>query len=88
MLYSKATVHDYEILCGLDVLGIEENYKKGNIVIYEGFQKQLGRSPERWYERNILSKDAHPRLSSIKSERLGSLNNLMRYFSQNKQFEM
>ena len=46
MLYSKATVHDYENLCSLDALDFEENHKKGNSVVYEEFQKRLGRSPE------------------------------------------
>ena len=39
MLYPKTTVRDYENFCSLDVLGIEENRKKGNSVVYEEFQK-------------------------------------------------
>ena len=84
MLYSKAIVHD---LRSLDVLGTEQNHEKGNIVVYEEFQKQLGRCPEECYETNLLWKDDYPHLSSNKSKSLGMLNNLIRTLSQNKKFE-
>ena len=63
MLYSKTTFHDYENLCSCDVLGIEENHKKRNNVVYEEFENQLGWSPEGWYQTNLLWKDGHPHLS-------------------------
>ena len=87
MLYPKTTVRDYENFCSLDVLGIEENRKKGNSVVYEEFQKELGRCPEGCYETNLLWKDNHLHLSSNKSESLGRLNNLLKNLSQNKKFE-
>ena len=31
----KTTTSDFEYLCSLDVLGTDENHKKGNIVLYE-----------------------------------------------------
>ena len=87
MLYPKTTVRDYENFCSLDVLGIEENRKKGNSVVYEEFQKELGRCPEGCYETNLLWKDNHLHLNSNKSESLGRLNNLLKNLSQNKKFE-
>ena len=87
MRYSKTTVHDYENLCSLNVLGTEENHKKGNSVVCEEFQQHLWRSPEGCYETNLLWKDGHPHPSSNKSGSLRRFNNLMRNLSQNKQFE-
>ena len=83
MVYSKTTVHDYENLCSLNVLGFEKNHKNRNSVVYEELQQQLWRSPEGCYETNLLWKDGHSHPSSNKSGSLGRFNNL----SQNKQFE-
>ena len=49
MLFSKSSLHDYEKLCSLDCLGIEERRDDTNYVFRE-FQKYIGRGPEGSYE--------------------------------------
>ena len=56
MFYSETTVYGYENLCSLDILGTEENQKKGNSLVYEELQKQLGWRPQGCYEANLLWK--------------------------------
>ena len=47
MLFSETSLHDYETLCSLDCLGIEERRDDKNYA-YEEFKKQLERGP-RWF---------------------------------------
>ena len=54
MLFSsKTSLHDYEKLCSIDCLGIEERRDDSNYV-YEEFQKLLGRGPGGFYETNLI----------------------------------
>ena len=46
MLFSKTSVHDYDNLFNLDVLGVKDEHTKRDGKIYDGFQKQIGRSDE------------------------------------------
>ena len=41
MLFSKTSIHDYENLCTLDVLGIEDNHCKHNDMVHEDFIFQI-----------------------------------------------
>ena len=87
MLFSKTSVHDYDNLCNLDVLGVKDEHTKRDGKIYDEFQKQLGRSDEGWYETNLIWKEKHPPLNNNKSGSLGRLNNLLRNLSRNNQLE-
>ena len=87
MLFSKTSVHDYENLCNLDVLGVKDEHTKRDGKIYDEFQKQLGRSDKGWYETNLIWKEKHPPLNNNKSGSLGRLNNLLRNLSRNNQLE-
>ena len=87
MLFPKTSVHDYENLCNLDVLGVKVEHTKRDGQIYDKFQKQLGRSDEGWYETNLIWKEKHPPLNNNKSGSLGRLNNLLRNLSRNNQLE-
>ena len=49
MLVSKSSLHDYEKLCSLDCLGIEERRDDTNYV-FGKFQKYIGRGPEGSYQ--------------------------------------
>ena len=61
MLLSKISLHDYEKLCSLGCLGIEERSDNSNY-IYEEFQIHFGCGPERFYEMNLIWKENHPPL--------------------------
>ena len=45
VLFTKTSLHDYEKLCSLDCLCIEEKHDKNNESVYQEFRKQLGRDP-------------------------------------------
>ena len=70
---------DYEDLCKLDVLGLEEreNITENFDPVFEKFKKQLTRSPEGWYETNLLWK-SDEMIGSNKNGSLGRLNNLIK----------
>ena len=42
ILFTKASLHDYENLCSLHCLGIEEKHEKNNKFVYGEFRKQVG----------------------------------------------
>ena len=68
MMFSKTSVHDYENLCSLDVLGVKEEHVRREEVVYDEFKKQLSQSPERWFETNLFWKEKHPPLIQISLE--------------------
>ena len=41
ILLAKTSLHDYENLCSLDCLGIEEEDEKNNEFVYREFRKQV-----------------------------------------------
>ena len=53
ILLAKTSLHDYENLCSLDCLGIEEK-QKNNEFVYGEFRKQLGRDSLGNYETNLI----------------------------------
>ena len=87
MLFSKTSVHDYENLCNLDVLGVKDEHINRDEKIYDEFQKQFRRCDEGWYETNLIWKEKHPPLNDNKSGILGRLKNLLRNLSRNNRLE-
>ena len=83
---SKTSVHDYENLCRLDVLGAKEEHVRRDEVWYDEFAKQLSQSPEEWHETNLLWKEKNPPLDANKSGSLGRLNSLLHNLKRNDQF--
>ena len=55
ILFTKTSLHDYENLCSLDCLSIEEKHEK-NEFVYGKFRKQLGRGSLVNYETNLILK--------------------------------
>ena len=86
MMFSKTSVHDYENLCSLDVLGVKEEHVRRDEVVYDEFKKQLSQSPEGWYETNLFWKEKHPPLDTNKFGSLGRLNSLLNNLKRNGQF--
>ena len=59
LLFSKTSLHDYENLCSLDCLAVEENYVKSDDLVYDKFRKQLGRNSQGYYQTNLIWKESH-----------------------------
>ena len=86
MLFSKTSLLDYETLCSLDCLGIEERRDDSNYV-YKDFQKQLGHGPWGFYKTNLIWKDNHPPLKNNKSNSLERLSSLVKNLTHRNQLK-
>ncbi|CAB3992546.1 Hypothetical predicted protein, partial [Paramuricea clavata] len=73
MLLTQTSQADYEALCRLDVLGLEDKSEHDQLTVYEEFKEQLNRSPEGWYETGLPWRGNHP---PLKDNREGSLRRL------------
>ena len=87
LLFSKTSLHDYENLCSLDCLGIEENQVKSDDLVRDKFHKQLGRNSEGYYETNLIWKESHSLLSDNKYGSIGRLNNLVKNLRRTNKLE-
>ena len=85
-MFSKTSIHDYENLHSLDVLGVKEEHVRRDEVVYDWLRKQLSQSPDGWYETNLFWKEKHPPLDTNKSGSLGRLNSLLNNLKRNDQF--
>ena len=77
MFLTQAASCDYEKLCRLDVLGLEDTNVEDKGIVYEEFKEQLKRSPEGWYEVGFPWKGNHPPLLNNEAgsfKRLNALN--------------
>ena len=68
MLLTQTATADYEELCKLDVLGIQD--KGHQTDVYDEFKEQLHRNVEGWYETGLPWKANHP---SLPNNKAGSL---------------
>ncbi len=78
MLLTQTSQADYEDLCRLDVLGLEDTPEHDQYAVHAEFRERLVRHPEGWYETGLLWKGSHPPLPSNKTgslRRLPQLNN-------------
>ena len=62
MLLTQTNQLDYEQLCRLDVLGLEDTPEHDQRVVYDEFKEQLTRSPEGWYETGLPWRGNSPAL--------------------------
>ena len=76
MLLTQTAAADYEELCKLDVLGIQD--KGDQTDVYDEFKEQLQRSAEGWYETGLPWKGNHPILPSNKAGSLKRLDGTIR----------
>lgn len=76
MFLTQTSPVDYEALCRLDVLGLEDRPVGDQCLVYEEFKEQLERSREGWYETSLLWKDNHPPLPNNKYESLNLVRKL------------
>ena len=77
-LTAQTSSTDYEKLCRLDVLGLEDSPTGDQGEVYKEFQEQLRRSPDGWYETTLPWKGNHPPLPNNKSGSLRRLDSLAR----------
>ena len=82
LLFSNTSAQDYEKLCSLDVMGIEENRSLKDTEFLDKFKKQLKQSDEGWYVDDLARKTDHPVLTNNKNNSLGRLNSLFRHLKE------
>ena len=78
MLLTQTSQVDYEELCKLDVLGLQDPGDQSQAAVFEEFEEQLIRSSEGWYEITLPWKANHPPLPSKKEGSLKRLHSLNR----------
>ncbi|KAK3751387.1 hypothetical protein QZH41_002580 [Actinostola sp. cb2023] len=78
LFLTQTAVGDYEELCRLDVLGIQDVHSGDQGVVHDEFVEQLQRSPEGWYETGLPWKGDHPPLANNKAGSLKRLDSLVR----------
>ena len=66
MYLTQTSSGDYEQLCRLDVLGLEDQPTGDQAETCEEFKEQLIRSDEGWYETGLSWKPRHPQLPNNK----------------------
>ena len=60
MFLTQTSSADYEKLCRLDVLGLQDTPVGDQTIVYKEFEEELRRSPEGWYESKLPWKGNHP----------------------------
>ena len=87
MLLTQTSHVDYERLCRLDVLGLEDSSEHDQNLVHEEFKEQLQRSPEGWYETGLPWRSNHPTLKSNKTGSLRRLQSLTRKLQRDGHME-
>ena len=79
---TRSSSSDYEQLCCLDVLGLEDRPAGDQQVVYSDCQEKLVRHPEGWYETGLLRKTGHLPLPNNQNASLARLFNLVKKFQK------
>ena len=87
MFLTQTSAIDYQELCKLDVLGLEDKPSGDQETVYEEFKQQLTRSSEGWYETSLPWKGNHPPLPNNRTGSLKHLENLVRRLERRRQLE-
>ena len=87
MLLTQTSRVDYEDLCKLDVLGLEDSPSGDQSVVYDEFKEQLRRSEKGWYETGLPWKGNHTPLPNNKEGSLRRLASLVRKLEKNGSME-
>ena len=75
---TRTSSTDYEQLCSLDVLGLQDKPDGDQQSVYEDFKEQLRRSDEGWYETGLLWKHGHDLLPNNEQGSLRRLESLLK----------
>ena len=87
MLLTQTSQLDFDKLCRLDVLGLEDSAENDQLPVYEEFQEQLERSPEVWYETRLPWKSNHPRLPTSQIGSRRRLENLLKRLKSSDRYD-
>ena len=87
MFLTQTSVADYERLCRLDVLGMEDSPPGDQETVHAEFKEQLKRSREGWYETGLPWKGNHPTLPNNKAGSLRRLSNTVRKLERTDMLE-
>ena len=82
-LYIRTSVSDFNHLCDIDVLGVEENHLSHGENVYKKFKQQLERNGRGWYETGPLWTENKVPLNNNKSGILGHLKSHLKRLEQN-----
>ena len=83
MFLTQTSIGDYEELCRMDVLGLQDTPIRDQDVVHQEFLEQLKRSPEGWYETALPWKGGHPPLPNNKTGSLKRLASLVQRLKRN-----
>ena len=72
-LYTRTSASDFNRLCDIDVLGVEENHLSHDENVYKKFKQQLERNEGGWYEAGLVWTENKVPLNNNKSGSLGHL---------------
>ena len=75
---TRTSSTDYEQLCSLDVLGLQDRPDGDQQSVYDDFKEQLRRSDKGWYETGLLWKHGHDLLPNNKQGSLRRLESLLK----------
>ena len=82
-LYTRTSASDFNRLCDIDVLGVEENHLSHDENVYKKFKQQLERNEGGWYETGLAWTENKVPLNNNKFESLGRLKSLLKQLEQN-----
>ena len=82
-LYARTSVSDFDRLCDMNVLGVEENHLSHNENEYKKFKQQLERNEGGWYKSGVVWTENKVPLNNNKSGSLGRLKSLLKRLEQN-----
>ena len=77
-LYTRTSASDFNRLCDIDVLGVEENHLSHDENVYKKFKQQLERNEGGWYETGLVWTENKVPLNSNKSGSLERLKSLLK----------
>ena len=80
--YTRKSVSDFDRLCDIDALGVEENHLSHNENVYKKFKQQFERNQGDWHETGLLSAENKVPLNN-KSGSLGHPKSLLKRLDQN-----
>ena len=81
-MYLTQSLQDYDRLCNLDVLGVQE--PENEETVFRDFKDQLTKR-DNYYETGLLWKIGHPKLPSNKIGSLNRLSNLLRKLNRDQE---
>ena len=82
-LYTRTSVSDFDRLCDIDVLGVEENHSSHDENVHKKFKQQLERNEGGCYETGLVWTGDKVSLNKNKSRSLGRLKSLLKRLEQN-----